>query len=108
LNCNKVKQSKASKDDIIKALEQSSALVILPDRTGVKRKSDTVPDLEPKFNKKNKSNSGDDGDDKAAFKEYFSIFMAKIKANVQIHPRKERRDHQVGRHPEGSGSSTRR
>jgi hypothetical protein len=56
LNCNKIKKLKATKDDIIKALESSGAIEVLPDQSGIKRKNDALPEFEPKVGKKVKKN----------------------------------------------------
>jgi len=59
LNCNKVKQLKATKEDIIKALSESDQVEVLPDQSGVKRKNETLPEYEPKPGKKVKKNNGE-------------------------------------------------
>ena len=69
LNCNKVKQLKATKDDIIHALKNSSDLELTPDFTGVKRKSEHLPEFEPKLTKKTKKDEVEESKNDGGFQE---------------------------------------
>lgn len=77
LNCNKVKQLKATKEDIIKALSESDQVEVLPDQSGVKRKNETLPEYEPKPGKKVKKNNGEAEEAKSGeegFTEFIFIY----------------------------------
>lgn len=56
MNCNKLKQLQAQKNDILQAISNSEELEINGDGTGIKRKNRTdLPEFEPKVSKKVKT-----------------------------------------------------